>query len=288
MLIIGSRGSKLALWQAEHVQSLLATKGVETKIEIIRTVGDRIQDVPISTLGTKGVFTKEIEDALLAGEIDLAVHSLKDMMTTLPEGLVLAATPEREDPHDALAGRPLNELPEGAAVGTSSTRRAAQLRVLRPDLQIREIRGNVDTRLRKLDEGQYDAVVLAGAGLRRLGLAARIVQEFTADEMTPAPGQGALAIETRPTGAGYDAALLLNDSQVYTAVTAERAVLEALGGGCQVPIGAYAEITGTSIRMRAMIARDGEIFRQSGEGHAGSAREFGLSLGALLLGALLK
>jgi hydroxymethylbilane synthase len=282
MLIIGSRGSKLALWQAEHIQSLLAAKGVETKIEIIRTVGDRVQDVPISTLGTKGVFTKELEDALLAGEIDLAVHSLKDMMTTLPAGLVLAATPEREDPHDALAGRTLDHLPEGAVVGTSSTRRATQLRVLRPDLQIVGIRGNVDTRLRKLDEGQYDAVVLAGAGLRRLGLSARIVQTFTADEMTPAPGQGALAIETRPSGPGYEAALLLNNARVYTAVTAERAVLEALGGGCQVPIGAYAEIEGDAIRMRAMIARDGEIFRRSGDAHVDNAREFGLSLGALL------
>ena len=282
MLIIGSRGSKLALWQAEHIQSLLAAKGVETKIEIIRTIGDRVQDVPISTLGTKGVFTKELEDALLAGEIDLAVHSLKDMMTTLPAGLVLAATPEREDPHDALAGRTLDHLPEGAVVGTSSTRRATQLRVLRPDLQIVGIRGNVDTRLRKLDEGQYDAVVLAGAGLRRLGLSARIVQTFTADEMTPAPGQGALAIETRPSGPGYEAALLLNNARVYTAVTAERAVLEALGGGCQVPIGAYAEIEGDAIRMRAMIARDGEIFRRSGDAHVDNAREFGLSLGALL------
>lgn len=278
MLTIGSRGSKLALWQAEHVQSLLKAKGIETQIEIIKTVGDRIQDVPISTLGTKGVFTKEIEDALLAGTIDLAVHSLKDMMTTLPEGLVLAATPEREDPHDALAGI----MKPNAVVGTSSTRRAAQLRVMRPDVDIREIRGNVDTRLRKMDEGQYDAVVLAAAGMRRLGLAGRISQIFDAADMTPAPGQGALAIETLTSGPGYDAAILLDDPEVHTAITAERAVLEALGGGCQVPIGAYAEVFASTIHMRAMIARDGQIFRQSGDAHVSNAREFGLSIGERL------
>jgi hydroxymethylbilane synthase len=278
MLIIGSRGSKLALWQAEHVQALLQTKGIETKIEVIKTVGDRVQDVPISTLGTKGVFTKEIEDALLDGMIDLAVHSLKDMMTTLPDGLVLAAIPEREDPHDALAGK----LKENGIVGTSSTRRAAQLHAMRPDLQIREIRGNVDTRLRKLDEGQYDAVVLAVAGLRRLGLGDRISQIFDAADMTPAPGQGALAIETRSRGAGFDAARLLDDPELHTAVIAERAVLEALGGGCQVPIGAYAEVFARTIHMRAMIARDGQIFRRSGEGHVANAREFGLAMGERL------
>jgi hydroxymethylbilane synthase len=282
MLTIGSRGSKLALWQAEHVQGMLRAKGIETKIEIIKTVGDKVQDVPISTLGTKGVFTKEIEDALLAGTIDLAVHSLKDMMTTLPVGLVLAATPEREDPRDALAGPKLSQLPLHAVIGTSSTRRAAQLKALRPDLEIREIRGNVDTRLRKLDEGQYQAVVLAAAGLRRLGLSDRISQTFDAADMTPAPGQGALAIETRAEGPGYDAGRLLNDPEVYTAVTAERAVLESLGGGCQVPIGAYAVVFAKTIRMRAMIAREGRIFRQSGEAHVGDAREFGLRLGALL------
>jgi hydroxymethylbilane synthase len=153
---------------------------------------------------------------------------------------------------------------------------------MRPDLDIREIRGNVDTRLRKLDEGQYDAIVLAAAGLRRLGLGGRISQTFHASEMTPAPGQGALAVETRASGPGYDAALLLNDPEVFTAVTAERAVLEALGGGCQVPIGAYAKVFASTIQLRAMIARDGQIFRQSGEGHVRDAREFGLSIGKRL------
>jgi hydroxymethylbilane synthase len=282
MLIIGSRGSALALWQANHVQELLLAKGVSTKIEIIKTTGDRVQDVPISTLGTKGVFTKEIEDALLAGEIDIAVHSLKDMLTTLPEGLCLAATPEREDPRDALAGKKLADLPQGATVGTSSSRRAAQLKELRPDVQIKEIRGNVDTRLRKLDEGQYDAIVLAAAGLRRLGLEARIAELLTFDQMTPAPGQGALGIETRDAGAGCEAARLLNDSEIWTAVTAERGVLEALGGGCQLPIGAYAEIFAKTIRLRAMIARDGQIRRERADGHIDRARDFGYEVGERL------
>jgi hydroxymethylbilane synthase len=282
MLTIGSRGSALALWQANHVKGLLAAKGVETRIEIIRTTGDRIQNVPISELGTKGVFTKEIEDALAAGEIDLAVHSLKDMMTTLPEGLCLAATPEREDPRDALAGKKLADLCNGAVVGTSSSRRAAQLKELRPGLEIREIRGNVDTRLRKLDEGQYDAVVLAAAGLRRLGLGGRIAEQLSFDDMTPAPGQGALGIETRMSGAGLDAARLLNDPEVWTAVNTERGVLEALGGGCQVPIGAYAEVFSQTIHLRAMIAKDGRIFRKTADGHVSRAREFGMEVGALL------
>jgi hydroxymethylbilane synthase len=282
MLIIGSRGSALALWQANHVQELLLANGVSTKIEIIKTTGDRVQDVPISTLGTKGVFTKEIEDALLAGEIDIAVHSLKDMLTTLPEGLCLAATPEREDPRDALAGKKLADLPRGATVGTSSSRRAAQLKELRPDVQIKEIRGNVDTRLRKLDEGQYDAIVLAAAGLRRLGLEARIAELLTFDQMTPAPGQGALGIETRDAGAGCEAARLLNDPEIWTAVTAERGVLEALGGGCQLPIGAYAEIFAKTIRLRAMIARGGQIRRERADGHIDRARDFGYEVGERL------
>lgn len=282
MLTIGSRGSALALWQANHVQALLEAKGVQTRIEIIKTTGDRVQDVPISELGTKGVFTKEIEDALIAGEIDLAVHSLKDMLTTLPDGLCLAATPEREDPRDALAGKKLAELPEGAAVGTSSARRAEQLLELRPDLRIKEIRGNVDTRLRKLDEGQYESIVLAAAGLRRLGLGARIAELLTFDQMTPAPGQGALGIETRNSGPGMEAARLLNDPEIWTAVTAERGVLEALGGGCQVPIGAYAEIFAKTIHLRAMISRDGKIFREKADGHVDRPLEFGREVGERL------
>src|SRR5712692_9934576 len=238
MLVIGSRGSQLALWQAKWIAVRLAERGVETRIEIIKTTGDKITDVPLAKVGTKGLFTKEIEEALLDGRADLAVHSLKDLPTDLPEGLVLAAVPEREDPRDAIVGERLDELSEGGKVGSSSLRRAAQLRRLRPDLVIESIRGNVDTRLRKLDEGQYHAIVLAAAGLKRLGWADRIAEILDPDRMCPAVGQGALAIETKPSGAGFDAVQLLNHAATRAAVTAERGVLSALGGGCQVPLGA--------------------------------------------------
>ncbi len=200
MIVIGSRGSQLALWQARHIASCLEKLGVETRLEIIKTTGDKITDVPLAQVGGKGLFTKEIEEALLAGTIDLAVHSLKDMPTGLPAGLTLAAIPEREDPRDALIGRPLNELRPGSKVGTSSLRRAAQLHALGRGLVIENLRGNVDTRLRKLDEGQYDAIVLAAAGLRRLGWADRIRELIEPSVMCPAVGQGALAIETRDDG----------------------------------------------------------------------------------------
>ena len=169
MLVIASRGSQLALWQARWVAAQLSAAGHACRIEIVKTTGDKITDVPLAKVGSKGLFTKEIEEALLDGRADLAVHSLKDLPTELPEGLVLAAVPEREDPRDAVVGRKLADLPLGARVGTSSLRRAAQLRQLRPDLQVESVRGNLDTRLRKLDEGQYDAILLAAAGLKRLG-----------------------------------------------------------------------------------------------------------------------
>src|SRR3954447_19332256 len=225
MLVIASRGSQLALSQARWVQPQLAALGHECRIEIIKTTGDKITDVPLSKVGTKGLFTKEIEEALLDGRADLAVHSLKDLPTDLPEGLVLAATPEREDPRDAIAGKRLDELAEGARVGTSSLRRAAQLRMLRPDLSIESVRGNVDTRLRKLDEGQYDAIVLAAAGLSRLGWGARIAELLDADRMCSAVGQGALAIETRSEGEGWNAVQSLDDADTHAAVLAERGVL---------------------------------------------------------------
>ncbi len=176
MLVIASRGSQLALWQAHWVEAQLTARGHECRIEIIKTTGDKITDVPLAKVGTKGLFTKEIEEALLESRADLAVHSLKDLPTELPDGLVLAAVPPREDPRDAIVGRRLADLPHGAKVGTSSLRRSAQLRKLRPDLDIESVRGNLDTRLRKLDEGQYDAIVLAAAGLKRLGWAARIAE----------------------------------------------------------------------------------------------------------------
>src|SRR5581483_11069697 len=203
MLVIASRGSKLALWQAHWVQARLAELGHRSSINIIKTTGDKITDVPLAKVGAKGLFTKEIEEALLEGSADLAVHSLKDLPTELPLGLLLAATPEREDPRDVIVGKTLSALPKGARLGTSSLRRAAQLRKLRPDLQIESVRGNLDTRLRKLDEGQYDAIVLAAAGLKRLGWEDRIAEILSPDICCPAVGQGSLAIETA-VGAGLE------------------------------------------------------------------------------------
>ncbi len=249
MIVIGSRGSQLALWQARHIASLL---NVETRIEIIKTTGDKIQDVPLSQVGGKGLFTKEIEEALLDRRIDLAVHSLKDMPSELPAGLILAAIPEREDPRDALIGAALKD---GARVGTSSLRRSVQLANLNLDLKIESLRGNVDTRLRKLDEGQYDTIVLAAAGLRRLGWADRISELIPIDVMIPAVGQGALAIETRDdNGEAQHIAHTLEHEPSRIAITAERAFLAVFGGGCQVPIGAHATINGAEIHLRAFVS----------------------------------
>jgi hydroxymethylbilane synthase len=253
MIVIGSRGSQLALWQARHIASLLK---VETRLEIIKTTGDKIQDVPLSQVGGKGLFTKEIEEALLDGRIDLAVHSLKDMPSELPPGLTLAAIPEREDPRDALLGAPLKE---GARVGTSSLRRSVQLLTMHRELSIESLRGNLDTRIRKLDEGQYDTIILAAAGLRRLGWAERISQLIPVDVMIPAVGQGALAIETRDdSGEAYQLARTLEHAASRTAITAERAFLAVFGGGCQVPIGAHATVVsgdnGDQIHLRAFVS----------------------------------
>src|SRR5215831_585294 len=212
MLVIASRGSQLALWQARWVEAQLTARGHTCRIDVIKTTGDKITDVPLAKVGTKGLFTKEIEEALLDGRADLAVHSLKDLPTELPDGLVLAAIPEREDPRDAVLGKKLADLKPGAKVGTSSLRRAAQLRKLRPDLVIESVRGNLDTRIRKLDEGQYDAILLAAAGMKRLGWGDRIAEILTPDVMCSAVGQGSLAIETRPTGAGFEAACALDDA----------------------------------------------------------------------------
>ncbi|HZU25435.1 MAG TPA: hydroxymethylbilane synthase [Bryobacteraceae bacterium] len=288
MLTIGSRGSQLAVWQARWIQSRLAALGEEARIEIIHTTGDKITDVPLSKVGTKGLFTKEIEEALLRGDIDVAVHSLKDMPTELPDGLTLAAIPEREDPRDALVGRRWDELVEGARVGTSSLRRAAQLRAHRQDLVIETIRGNVDTRVRKLDEGQYEAIVLASAGLRRLGLDGRIAEVLDPDFMCPAVGQGALAVETRAdNGRALQLCGRLDDANTRTAVTAERAVLATLGGGCQVPIGAHAVVDGRAVKMDAVVvAPDGAcIIRRNARGEASEARAIGQRLGEELLTA---
>ena len=285
MLVIASRGSQLALWQAHWVEAQLTARGHECRIEIIKTTGDKITDVPLAKVGTKGLFTKEIEEALLEERADLAVHSLKDLPTELPAGLVLAAVPAREDPRDAIVGRRLADLPPGARVGTSSLRRAAQLRQFRQDLQIESVRGNLDTRLRKLDEGRYDAIVLAAAGLKRLGWADRIAELLAPEVMCSAVGQGALAIETRTSGGGRDACGALDDATTHAAVTAERSVLAALGGGCQVPIGAFATVDGARLRIQAVVVSpDGmELVRGKAEGPASDAARIGSDLGAELL-----
>ena len=282
MLVIGSRGSQLALWQARWVQARLAGLGIESRIEIIKTTGAKIAGVPLPSVGGKGLFTKEIEDALLARQVDLAVHSLKDLPTEVPAGLQIVAVPEREDPRDAIVGSTLRELRKGAKVGTSSLRRSSQLRRLRPDLVVESVRGNVDTRLRKLDEGQYEAIVLATAGLTRLGLSGRITEALAPEVMCPAVGQGALAIESR---LGENACQPLDDAGTRAAVTAERATLSALGGGCSTPIGAYARVEGTRLQIRAIVLwGDGsEAVGDVAEGPASDAEQIGRRLGEKLL-----
>ena len=255
-LRIGSRGSQLALWQADHIKDLLAKQGHDVTIQIIKTTGDRLQAVTFARAAaesgtTKGMFTKEIEDALREGSVDLAVHSLKDLPTELPQGFALAATPQRVDPRDVLVSvkyEDLASLPQGAVVGTSSQRRRAQLKALRPDLEAAEFRGNVDTRLRKLAEGKVDAILLAAAGLDRLEKTEWIRERMEPKDFCPAAGQGSLGIETREDDAVTIAALkFLDHPDTRYAVTAERSALAALGGGCQVPIG---------IHCRRMVAGD--------------------------------
>jgi hydroxymethylbilane synthase len=242
-LRIGSRGSQLALWQANHIAALLRGQGHTVEIEIIKTTGDRLQEVTFAQVGSKGMFTKEIEEALAEGRVDLAVHSLKDLPTELPELFALAATPPRVDPRDVFVSvkyASLADLPQGAKVGTSSQRRKAQLKALRPDIEAIEFRGNVDTRLRKLAEGQVDAILLAAAGLDRLEKTEWVRERLEPQEFCPAAGQGSLGIETRKEDAATIAAVaFLNDADTRFAVSVERAALAALGGGCQVPIGVY-------------------------------------------------
>ncbi len=243
MIRIGTRGSQLALWQAHHIADLLRHAGHEVAIEVIRTTGDRLQEVTFAEVGTKGMFTLEIEEALAAGRIDLAVHSLKDLPTTLPAGFVLAATPARVDPRDVLVSvqhSSLAALPTGARLGTSSLRRRAQLLALRPDIKAVEFRGNVDTRLRKLADGQVDAILLAAAGLDRLEKTEWLRERIAPEQICPSAGQGALGLEAREDDRATLAALrFLDDPATRFAVTAERAALAALGGGCQVPVGVH-------------------------------------------------
>ncbi len=255
ILTIATRESRLALWQAEHVRDLLIGLGHQVKLLGMTTRGDQILDRSLSKVGGKGLFVKELEVALEEGRANLAVHSLKDVPMELPEGFQLACVMEREDPHDALVSNryaSLAELPPGAVVGTSSLRRMALLRALRPDLRIEPLRGNLDTRLRKLDDGGFDAIVLAAAGLKRLGLAKRIRASFEPDAMLPAAGQGALGIEVRSDRPDVVAALApLAHARTWAAVTAERAVSRCMGGSCSMPLAAFATFEGDLLGLRA-------------------------------------
>lgn len=292
-LTIGTRQSLLALWQSNHIAALLRKQypKCEVVLKKIVTKGDRILDVPLAQIGGKGLFTKEIEEDLLDGTIDLAVHSLKDMPTVLPEGLCLTAITERANVGDAFVSNKygsFEELPLGAVVGTSSLRRKAQLLAKRPDLEIRDLRGNVDTRLRKLDEGLYDAIILAAAGLERLGHGDRISSLIPADVCLPAVGQGALAIEARTEDKEVrDMLSFLNDLNTKQATDAERAFLGLLEGGCQVPIGVHADVEGENIRIEAIIAAlDGsKILRDTINGKADDAVSLGQQLGKKMLAA---
>jgi len=283
---IGSRGSQLALWQAHHISDLLRAQGHTVELEIIKTTGDKITDVALAKVGTKGMFTKEIEEALVENRVDLAVHSLKDLPTELASDFEIAAITKREDARDAFCSvkyGSIDELPRGANVGTSSLRRQAQLKAIRPDLQIHPLRGNVDTRLRKLEAGEYDAVILAAAGLNRLGKTQLIRQVIPAEIMTPAAGQGALGIEIRRGDSATGALLaFLDDAAARATTTCERALLNKLGGGCQVPIGAHAEIEKGKIHLNALVAHpDGtKVLRETrdGENPQGLGDEVGETL----------
>lgn len=276
----------MALWQARFIAVQLAKAGVESRVEIIKTTGDHMQTASLALAGGKGLFTKEIEEALLSGQIDLAVHSLKDLPTESPQGLTIAAVPPRANPFDAIVGARLPDLVLGALVGTSSPRRAAQLRILRPDLKIEPIRGNVDTRLRKLREGEFDAILLAAAGLERLGLTREIAEVFTPDRLCPAPGQGALGVQTRVGDEAQRICQRLNHQASSQAVQAERAVLAGLGGGCQLPVGAYATVENDALKLSAVVVAPDlpVLIRASITGRAGDAERLGRSLADDLLG----
>jgi hydroxymethylbilane synthase len=280
-LRIGTRGSALALWQARHVQERLASLGHEATLQEITTTGDRIQDRRLEVVGGKGAFLKEIEEALLAGEVDLAVHSLKDVPTALPAGLSLVAILERADPRDVLVsgGARLSELRAGARVGTTSLRRRSLVRALRPELELEDLRGNVDTRLRRLREGRFDAILLAMAGLARLGRASEATEALDPREFVPAPGQGAIAIECRDDDVAIRSALTaLDHAATARAVAAERAFLAALGGGCNVPLGAHAFAAGGDLELVAFVASPDGSAMLRGERRGSDAAALGRAL----------
>jgi hydroxymethylbilane synthase len=296
-VIIGTRGSKLALWQAEWVKSELMrmNPGLEVELNKIKTTGDKILDVPLAQVGGKGLFVKEIEEALLAGEADLAVHSMKDVPTEFPDGLHLAVICIREDPRDAFITKKENSkfrfdkfeaLPQGATVGTSSLRRSCQLLSLRPDIRILQLRGNLDTRLRKLDEGEFDAIILAAAGVKRLGWSERITEIMSYETSLPAIGQGAIGIECR-IGDEFINKLIapLNDYETSVCVRAERACLKKLEGGCQVPIAAHARLTTKGLVIDGLVGSvsGDEIIRAKVEGKPEDGERLGAGLGDDLL-----
>jgi hydroxymethylbilane synthase len=291
-LRLGSRGSQLALWQADHIASLLRARGHEVEIEIIHTTGDKITDVALAMVGAKGgfgkgVFTKEIEEALADGRVDLAVHSLKDLPTELSPGFEIAAVTKREEPRDAFCSckySKIEDLPQGARVGTSSLRRQAQLKAIRHDLDVHSLRGNVDTRLRKLEQEEYAAIILAFAGLKRLGKTELIQQIIPAEIMCPAAGQGALGIEIRKGDSAMRELLtFLNDSAARAATTCERALLNRLGGGCQVPIGAFAEMRNGKLHLESIVADPAgtKLLRDTRDGD--DPEKLGNDAGAFLL-----
>jgi hydroxymethylbilane synthase len=293
-VVIGTRASKLALWQAEWVKSELQrmNPGLQVELNKIKTTGDKILDVPLAMVGGKGLFVKEIEEAMLRGEADLAVHSMKDVPTEFPEGLELAAICKREDPRDAFITaakspiRSFKDMPHGSTIGTSSLRRSCQLLSLRPDIRIMQLRGNLETRLRKLDEGQFDAIILAVAGVKRLGWADRITELLPADISLPAIGQGAIGIECR-TDDDFIHKLIapLNHEESAICVRAERALLKRLEGGCQVPIAAYAIISEGKLIMDSLVGSisGDRIIRDHAEGRPEDAEDIGTKLGESLL-----
>jgi hydroxymethylbilane synthase len=290
---IGTRGSNLALWQANWVKTQLeqSHSGLTVNLEIIQTKGDKILDVPLAKVGGKGLFVKEIEEALLDGRIDLAVHSMKDMPAELPDGLVIGPVPEREDPRDVLVSRDgsmLDDLPPGARVGTCSLRRAAQLHHLRPDLAVVPLRGNLETRLRKLDDGQMEATILAAAGIKRMGYADRISEFFDVDRMLPAVAQGALCIEIRENDPGVETLMApITHAETRTVVMGERAYLSRLEGGCQVPIAGHGRIENDTFVLTGLVAdlKGETVIRKTGSGPVDRAEAVGLALADRLIAA---
>lgn len=291
-LVIATRGSALALWQANHIRDCLMEQdsSLTVSLDVIRTKGDIITDVPLAKVGGKGLFVKEIEEALLSGRADLAVHSMKDVPMSLPEGLLLGCVPKRDDPSDCFLSwkyPDLDRLPMGARVGTSSLRRQAQLLNLRPDLQIEPLRGNIDTRLSKLADGNYDAIILATAGLFRMGLHAPFMTPLDVNKFIPAVGQGALGIECRESDYNLLVRLAsLEDRHSRVCVSSERAFMKTLDGGCQVPAAAYAVMTDEeNMRIEGMVAEpDGSVvLRAVREGDASLAEELGRELAADLI-----